>query len=260
MNVEQLSQVCAQHDGHRNLDDTLLEQVRRGEGWSCWLSDCAYAQARRGASWGQVEVLVHPGFRGQGLGSQLLERAQQWLREQGVQEIDCWAYGDREAAVNWLNNRGYQSQRVLYRLERAAQRVDLPELEPGWYIAPFDGEIEAWLSLHRRLQPDPRRAWQPSQLEQQLQLGQDGFWMLWQQQQLRGYAWIRRQEVFMLGVDPSLVGQGWGYRLLQWALSKELGSGQIFAYCDDTRLPALRLYARLGFEQKGRDRCLRRRW
>lgn len=75
---------------------------------------------------------------------------------------------------------------------------------------------------------------------------------------MRGYVWLRNSEVFMLGVDPHLVGQGWGHRLLQWALARH--SGELFAYCDDTRLPALRLYARLGFEEGGRDRCMRRRW
>ena len=258
MSPEGLSRICSDHDGHRNLDDTLVEQARSGAAWSLWQGERGYAQARSSGSWGQAEVLVHPQWRKQGLGSQLLEAAEQWLLARGVSEVDCWAYGDGKQSVGWLQKRGYQHQRLLYRLERRGLVVTAPELPTNWSMRAFQGEVADWLNLHRRLQLDPRSAWDDARLRQQLNQGSEGFWLLWEGPTLRGYVWLRRQEVFMLGVDPHLVGQGWGHRLLQWAISHH--QDELFAYCDDTRLPALRMYSRLGFEEKGRDRCMRRRW
>jgi mycothiol synthase len=201
-----------------------------------------------------VELLIHPECRGQGWGSWLLQTVLNRLQE----PVDIWAYGDNPRAVAWLERHGFGSHRLLYSLRREGPPPAPPDWPQGWRVQSYaDEHMPAWHELHVRLQRDPARAWTRARLQQQLlqpETPAHRFWLLWQGDDLRGYVWLKGEEIFLLAVDPVCRGGGLGRRLLQFALAQcQHGWG----YCDESRPEALRLYRQLGLVEVGRDRCLR---
>jgi GNAT superfamily N-acetyltransferase len=242
-----LSACCSAYDGHRNLDDSLLQEVQAGAALA-WLEPEGRAYMQLGAH--QLEILVHPDWRGLGWGSWLLQRA---LSERP--RVTSWAYGDRQETVRWLENHQFQTHRVLSKMVFLQAPPEPPDWPEGWSLRPYQPEdAEAWHRLHVSLQTDPDRAWSLQRLQRQLQTtSPERFWLLFEGSLMRGYLWLKEEEIFLLALDPASRGQGVGRRLLQWALSQ---SRQTWGFCDQ---PAtLELYRRLGFSEVGRDRCLRR--
>lgn len=250
--VRTLSQQCAAVDGCRNLDDALLCAVQLGTA-SGWLEEQGRAYVQLGPN--QLELLVHPDWRGQGWGEWLLGRI---LADSPPSPLEVWAYGDRPRVAAWLEGHGFRTHRILYSLKHQGGRPEKPDWPDGWRVATYRQEdLDAWHALHVRLQKDPGRAWSRARLLTQLEQPDtpaDRFWLLWQEQDLRGYVWLKGDEIFLFALDPLCRGCGLGRRLLQFGLSHcETGWG----YCDDTRPEALSLYRKLGFVEVGRDRCLR---
>lgn len=259
--IATLSHLCSQHDGYRNLDDGLTQSLLQGseQHWG-WLErdGRAYVQAARRATLGQLEVLVHPEWRGLGWGQWLLDTASAWLRDRGCREVDIWAYGDVARTVDWLQRQDFQSQKVLASLARGRGKVALPDWADGWSLARFRPQDAApWHELHSRVQRDKRQTWSLQRLYQQLQdplTPAQNFWLLWQRKRLRGYIWLKQDEIFLWAVDPDCRGQGLGNRLLAWACSQ----GGRRAFCDASNLAAMGSLQRLSFSVVSRDRCLRR--
>lgn len=261
--ILQLSAACQLHDGCRNLDDSLLcsllEQIEPSWGW-LESEGRAYVQSRLRGTLGQLEILIHPQWRGRRWGSWILQRTLQHLKEQGGQQVDTWAYGDRAPTVEWLGRFGFRSQRLLLQLERPLQPCPAPCWPAGWQVRRFEhSDVEAWHQLHLRLQVDPRQAWSQQRLLRQLEDPQTParqFWLLWQGEQLRGYVWLKGCEVFLINLDPDCRGLGLGQSLLLWALAGCQEAATVF--CDATREGAVKLFERVGFLEIGRDRCLRK--
>jgi len=247
--IRALSELCARHDGHRNLDDGLLQQVLAGSA-QAWLENQGRAYVQRGAT--QLELLIHPQWRGQGWGSWLLAKA----LETGP-EVTAWAYGDRDSTVQWLERNQFTSHRLLYKMVFQEAPPPPPEWPTPWRLETFqEGQAEEWHRLHVGLQKDPVRAWSLDRLHLQLKQPEtppSRFWLLWEGVQMRGYVWLKQDEIFLLALDPAARGQGIGRRLLQWAMSQ---AEQAWGFCDQSE--TLGLYRKLGFSEVGRDRCLRR--
>lgn len=250
--VQSLSRQCSQVDGCRNLDDALFQAVQAGRALG-WLE--AEGRAYVQFDHRQLEMLIHPEFRGQGWGSWLLDQ----ILRQSTGPLAIWAYGDHPRTVSWLENWGFLSQRVLYRLQRNLAPPARPALPQGFQISTYrQRDQDAWLRLHRSLQKDLSTAWSAERLQRQLQQPEtpaQNFWMLWQGKVLRGYLWLKQQEeIFMFALDPESRGQGLGRFLLEWGLSHSCGKA--WSYCDNQRPEALELYRKLDFCEVGRDRCL----
>ena len=265
--VSQLSSQCAGFDGCRNLDESCLQMAANGIGWP-WLeaSRRAYLYLTKKRDLGQLELLVHPEWRSQGWGNWLLIQGLNKLKSEGCQQVDIWAYGDRERSVAWLQRHGFSTQRLLHQMKRSVAPTQAPQWPPGWQLRPFDWQdFPKWWQLHQRLQSDPRRVWGRSQLELQAQQSQtplSDFLLLWQGDILRGYTWGKscneHREVFLLAVDPDQRSLGMGTKLIQTLLCTH--AGPWLAYCDSSREAALALYRKQGFTEVTRDRCLCLRW
>lgn len=255
--VRQLSHACQSADGCRNLDDSLLWAYLDGRADGLWDPLGAFLSLDGGNPEGRLQILVHPDHRGKKIGQKLLHLGLQKLREKGCQSTTLWAYGDLPRSVDWLEREGFRHQRLLFQLRRPPTPTALPLWPEGFRLQPFrPGDDEgAWLTLHRSLQANHGRAWSLQALERQL-LQQDtppqAFHLLWQGDTLRGYLWLKGEEIFMFAVDPQVRGQGLGRKLLAWGLSQ----GGAFVYCDDSRPQALGLYQSSGFQEVARDRCL----
>ncbi|MBS2033708.1 GNAT family N-acetyltransferase [bacterium] len=244
--VWELSACCSARDGHRNLDDSLVQEVQAGTA-RAWLEEQGRAYMQLGTY--QLEILVHPDWRGQGWGNWLLHRA---LSE--APRVTSWAYGDRAETVAWLERNQFVSHRVLSKMVFQQARPEPPDWPEGWSLRTYQPQdAEPWHQLHVSLQTDPSRAWSPQRLQRQLQkTSPERFWLLFQGQRMRGYLWLKENEIFLLALCPSSRGQGIGRRLLQWAMSQSRGT---WGFCDQPS--TLELYTRLGFTEVGRDRCLR---
>lgn len=247
--IQTLSAQCRAHDGHRNLDDGLVQEVLAGSALA-WLEPEGRAYLQLGKQ--QFELLIHPDWRGQGWGSWLLQRV---LQERP--QVATWAYGDEDITVAWLERQQFVSHRLLHEMRYELEPPSAPEWPEGWFLRTFRADDEApWHDLHVSLQRDPSRAWSKVRLERQLKEPEtppERFWLLWEGSRLRGYVWLKQQEVFLLALDPESRGQGIGRRLLQWAMSQ---SRQTWGFCDQSETVAL--YRKLGFREVARDRCLRR--
>lgn len=254
-----LSASCSTEDGCRNTDDSLLGAVLRGRA-EAWLQPGGQSYLAISHQ-GQLEILVHPKLRGQGLGSALLELGLKRARELSIPRVFLWAYGDNPKTVSWLKRNHFSSLKVLYSLARPWHELEPVLWDGGFRLRPFRLEDElVWLSLHRSLQREPAQAFSLDRLRAQLDAPltpASKFYLLWQEEVLRGYLWFKAQEIFMFAIAPEVRGQGLGAKLLTWALGR-LGD-EAFAYCDDRRPAALALYKKLNFQERGRDRCLERR-
>lgn len=254
--VRELSTACSAADGCRNLDEGLLWAAVEGRASAWW--DPAGQSYLAVCPQGRLELLVHPGRRGQGIGTALLREGVGRLCQLKAPRVSLWAYGDRTPSVAWLKRHGFVTERVLYRLDRVGEKVELFEWGSGWSVRPFRFEdAEAWHSLHTSLQLDPSRAWSLETLRRQLQdprTAATEFFLLWEGAQLRGYLWLKGLELFMFAVDPSYRGRGLGSKLLAYGLNRL--QGEAFVYCDDQRPAALALYRKFGFQESARDRCL----
>lgn len=255
--VRDLSDLCAAADGWRNRDDGLLY----GSGWA-WVeaeTRAAVLTALVG-DLGKLELHVHPDCRGQGWGSWLLNRALLALGERGASQVDIWAYGDRQRSVRWLQSYGFQSRRLLFCLLRPAAPASEPVWPEGWSVRAFcPADRHPWHELHVSLQADPRLAWSLEALDRQLAVPEtppSEFHLLFQGERLRGYLWLKsRSELFLFALDADCRGLGMGRRLLQHGLAR--CPGDVLSFCDESRGAALHLLQALGFQERGRDRCLR---
>ncbi len=255
--VRELSAACQSADGCRNLDDSLLWAYLDGRADGLWDPEGAFLSLDGSNPEGRLQILVHPSRRGRGLGQKLLHLGLQKLREKGCRTATLWAYGDQPRTVAWLQHQGFQHQRLLLQLRRPSTPTDLPSWPEGFHLQPLrKGQDEgAWLTLHQSLQAHPSRAWSLQALERQLlqpDTPPEAFHLLWQGHSLRGYLWLKGEEIFIFAVDPAVRGQGLGRKLLQMGLSR----GATEVYCDDTRPQALGLYQSSGFLEVARDRCL----
>ena len=248
-----LSEQCLLVDGCRNLDQGLLLEAQAGQA-RAWLEDQGRAYVQLGPN--QLELLIHPDWRGRGWGQWLLEAG---LRSFSGSHLDIWSYGDSPRVWAWLERQNFRSQRLLYCMRREIEPPDEPEWPQGWQVACFrEGDLASWHELHVRLQSDPTRAWSQQRLLRQLQQPEtppQSFWLLWEGGQLRGYLWLKEDEIFLFALDPGSRGCGLGRRLLQFGLSR---CKQGWGYCDDRHPQVLELYRKLGMVEVGRDRCLRR--
>ena len=82
---------------------------------------------------------VHPGARGRGLGTELVERSEVWARDKGFERLHVGVYGRDEAGHALLRGRDYGEVRRFYEMVRDLDGPpEGPKLLEGIRIAPFE--------------------------------------------------------------------------------------------------------------------------
>jgi mycothiol synthase len=225
-----------------------------------------------------TELVVHPEYRGRGLGRQLLARALDLARDEWADHLHLWAYGNLPAARHLAERFGFSPERVLLQyllpFERLPESGHLPDdvrltaFQPG-------RDAAAWLDLHNRVfarHPEQGR-WEPADLE--ARLGQAWFdprdLLLVEDtasDRLIGFCWTKIPldaalpgEIYIVGVDPSARGRGLGRRLTRIGLAHIRARGRRGAmlYVESGNQPAIRLYETLGFQRQAEHVCYARR-
>lgn len=254
--IDGVRRACREANGHDPLDEAAaLHLKHRGlDGAEVWLVEDHGFALRRGA---EVDLAVAPAFRGRGLGGELVGQA-----FAGGSAITAWSHGDHPAARVLADRHGLARARELWVMRRAAS-APLPELvvpdgvrirsyRPGddadvlrvnaaaFASHPEQGDLDAAGLAERMGEPwfDPAG----------LLLAEDP------EGRALGFHWTKRHnddrgEVYVVAIDPAAQGRGLG-RLLTLAGLHHLASGgvgEVILYVESDNLPAIRVYAGLGF-------------
>ncbi len=277
--VHQLVAECTRHDGVAPISEQpLLQMSNRAAhvAHSFVLKNnalIAYAQIDLGEPGrATAEMAVAPTARGTGIGRQLL-RACISAAEQNDAKLAVWAYGNLPAARHLLEGASMAMTRELLLLEAPLIPIK-PRVVSGANQAIIDKirtfrpgvDDEAWLKTNANA-----FAWHP----EQSRLSQDDldarkaepwfdprtFFILDAEDateaipKIAAFSWLKIQawstsgEIYVVGVDPSVQGQGVGRALMLHSLNylTDLGLKTAQLYVDADNGPALALYLTQGF-------------
>lgn len=211
---------------------------------------------------GSGELIVHPGFRRAGVGTDLLTAA-------GPGPLRFWAHGDDPGAAVFAAGAGFSRARVLWQMRRSLL-VPLPEipLPEGVTVRAFRPGIDeqAWLGVNARAfadHPEQGRWTLDDVVSREAEPWFDpaGFLLAVDVTgTLLGFHWTKVHpasgnepavgEIYVLGVDPSGHRRGLGAALSVAGLRHLAASGLTIAglYVDESNSAAVKLYRGLGFE------------
>jgi mycothiol synthase len=229
-----------------------------------------------------AELVIHPDYRGRGLG---LTLARALLAEAAPQPLRVWAHGDLPAADALAHRAGFARIRSLWTMQRPlAGPLPDPVLPAGVTLRTFSvgADEAAWLDLNRKAfahHPE-QGAWTAEDLslrERESWFDPAGFFLAERSGKLAGFHWTKIHtkaendnpaglsheatdqaslgEVYVVGVDPAEQGSGLGRALTLAGLHylRSRGLPAVMLYVDEDNTPAIRLYESLGFTHQGTD-------
>jgi mycothiol synthase len=227
------------------------------------------------------ELVIHPRFRGRGLGLMLARRLQ---AEAGPAPLRVWAHGDLPAARALAARAGFVRSRALWTMRRPLPEslggpLPRPQFPPGVTVRTFavGTDEPAWLALNRKAfahHPE-QGAWTMDDLtvrERERWFDPAGFFLAERSGALAGFHWTKVHgtgadgpgepsgaapvgEVYVVGVDPAEQGSGLGRALTLAGLHhlRARGLGEVLLYVDEDNTAAIRLYESLGFHHVATD-------
>ncbi len=221
-----------------------------------------------------AELAVHPGHRGQGAGTTLvealLERAELPVAaadERPDQDtLRIWSHGEHPAALRLAGRYGFGRSRELWRMGRDLAGTDLPEAPAPEGVTvrafrPGRDETAVVRVNHRAF------SWHPEQgdmsaadlreKEREDWFDAEGFLLaVSPSDELLGFHWTKTHpdhtgEVYVVGVDPNTRGSGLGRALTVAGLRylKRIGCPRVMLYVEADNGPAISVYERLGFQR-----------
>jgi mycothiol synthase len=227
-----------------------------------------------------AELAVHPSFRQQGVGHQLVTR----LLALSNDRLRLWAHGELAAAARLAASMGFTHHRTLWQMRRSLHAA-LPsaQMPDGITIRPFEvgRDEQAFLELNARAfasLPD-QGGWTAEDLrrrEHENWFDPSGFLMAWDASgDLAGFHWTKVHgsghthphehphepdighshqhdaigEVYVLAVADSWRGTGLGRALTLAGLHhlRRLGLDHVMLFVDASNTAAIALYEGLGF-------------
>jgi mycothiol synthase len=224
----------------------------------------AYAQLESGAEWSAGQLLVSPGDRRRGIGTQLLQR----LIMESSSPLRVWAMGDTPAARALAGTVGMTRQRELLIMERRLDE-ELPEpvIPAGVQIRTFvPGQDEPeWLQVNAAAfahHPEQALIDRDDLADRMAEpwFDAEGFFVATIDDTMAGFHWTKQHqdqlgEVYVLGIAPSAAGRGLGKALLATGLRslQQRGSTRVQLYVEADHHAAIELYLTYGFATVSRD-------
>ncbi|MBZ4017915.1 mycothiol synthase [Streptomyces purpurogeneiscleroticus] len=207
-----------------------------------------------------AELVVHPEFRGHGLGRKLGSA----LLEQSGRRLRLWAHGGHPAARHLAQTLGLTLFRELRQMRRPLADLDLaePVLPPGVTVRTFQPGTDdaAWLAANAAAfahHPEQGSLTQRDLDDRKAEPWFDpkGFFLAEKEGKLVGFHWTKKHaeeglgEVYVVGVRPEAQGGGLGKALTAIGLRHLAAEGVPTAmlYVDADNVPAVTVYERLGF-------------
>jgi mycothiol synthase len=205
-----------------------------------------------------AELVVHPDFRNQGIGGEMLQALTDRARP-----LRVWSHLDDPAAARLAEKYGFRRVRELHRMGMDFG-PELPELtfSNGVRLRTFvpGQDEEAMVAVNARA-----FSWHPEQgqltvqdvldTEKEAWFDPDGFFLAVDvDDKILGFHWTKVHpdstgEVYVVGVDPDAQGGGLGKALTLAGLRhlKSLGLPRVILYVESDNAPAIAVYGKLGF-------------
>jgi mycothiol synthase len=223
-----------------------------------------YAQLELGGQRATGQLVVAPGWRRRGTGTAMLRA----LLELAPSGLRVWAVGDTPAARAVADRVGLRPVRTLLVMTRSLTG-DIPAvgLPPGTTMRTFvvGRDEDEWLAVNARaFASHPEQgAVDRTDLAERMQepwFDPAGLLLAVRGERLVGYHWTKEHpgglgEVYVLGVDPLVGGQGIGKALLVAGLRllQARGNTSVQLYVEADHGPAVSLYTKAGFSVTKRD-------
>jgi mycothiol synthase len=223
-----------------------------------------------------VEAVVHPKYRGQGIGTALLNEAITICGD----KTRIWSHGDLPQAQSIANS--LKLERLWANLQMSKKLIKIEEITSKYPIRSFLPGIddEVFLELNNKVFTDhpDQGGWSKSDLEVRVNeewFDEKGFFVCEDKGKLIGCCWTKIHgahthshedneadhgheaigEIYVLAVDPAYKGQGIGKDLTATGLNylKYQGLSSAMLYVGVANKAALNLYTSLGFSDFGSD-------
>lgn len=273
--VGDLLDAAAATDGRRPLSDHLyLDLVNGGsDGFAAVLAydegrrlPHAYAQLSRGNDSYLLELVVHPDHRDDAAATagDLIRAALGVVAGDGGGQVTWWVAEPTETHRAIAREAAMVPGRRLDQMRRALPTGEPVTIETRDFVPGADDE--AWLSVNNRAFADhgEQGGWTPGTLRTRQAedwFDPSGFRIHDRDGRMAGFCWTKVHppagddgeplgEIYVIAVDPSVVGRGLG-RAMTVAGLQHLAAGGLtvgMLYVESDNDPAVRLYRSLGFE------------
>ena len=265
--LDTLFQICFEADGHWPIGEhkylaLLAGDRQRSLGHVAVMDDeiVGFSQLvpSTGGMWA-LELADHPMKRSAGVFDRLVGQAIGDAKQMGGKSIRMWVY--QPGMASHLHAVGFAQERELHQL-----RIDLPVIEAGPLteldVAPFGigRDEDEWLAVNNRAFADhpENGAWTLELLADRMTqewFDPEGFLVGRDEGAMVGFCWTKVHtdgsgEIYIIAVDPTAVGRGFGNRLVRAGLEhlhRDRGCEIGLLYVDAANVSALRLYEGLGF-------------
>ena len=252
---------------------TYADDGGSGTGSGRWLAGVAVLVTGSPSGPGVLEMVVHPNYRNQGVGTALAAA----VREATAVQPAAWSHGNHEAAVELAARFGYRPVRDLWkmRLGRSAGSDPLPEvpLPAGVRLRSFEPgrDEQAWLDVNAAAFAHHPEQGAMTLADLRARMDEDwfdpeGFLLAVDaQERILGFHWTKVHpgtgghpslgEVYVVGVHPDAQGTGLGKALTVAGIRHlhESGLDAVMLYVDADNTAAVALYRRLGFVRWDQD-------
>jgi mycothiol synthase len=214
---------------------------------------------------GELELVVDPEYRRNGLGAALLDRVLDGVPA----DVAAWAHGDHPASSILAARSGFEPIRRLLQLRmplasaETAQTAAHTPASDGIEIRAFqpDRDAEAWVSLNAEVfaaHPEQGKMTLADLAARRAESWFDAgdFLVATSEDSLIGYNWLKIEpdghepgEIYVIGVSESASGRGLGRRLMTAGLARlrERGATAAALYVESDNEGAVHLYRSLGF-------------
>ena len=214
-----------------------------------------------------VELVVHPEYRRQGVGTALVKAATERARDA---RLRLWAHGELASAYQLASHLGFRKTRELWQMRRSLLAA-LPRAEApaGITLRTFEpGDESDWLELNAKVFAEHPEQGRMEIDDLKVRMSESwfdprGFLIACRDETMVGFHWVKIHgsnrsgghghadigEIYVLGVSPDERGTGLGRYLAAAGLAhmreQELNAAML--YVDADNAPARALYESLGF-------------
>ena len=206
-----------------------------------------------------LSLVVDPSARGHGVGRSLLEEA---LPAEGP--IRAWSHGDHPAAAALARSHGFERFRELWVMRRD-MGAPLPAYDASRIRSYRPSDADELIRVNRAAfahHPEQAAMDAANLAERMAEPWFDpaGLLVAPDGDRLLGFHWTKQHspdlgEVYVVGIDPAAQGQGLGKLLTLAGLHHLAGLGvkEVLLYVEADNVPAISVYAGLGFRHDAAD-------